>query len=553
MQDHPALSLPSGSFCPHTGRFSRFALLLLVAALCAGYPTPQAFSQRVKAAPASGASAEARTARALEQARQEGPLALRAFFKAMPKGADLHNHLGGAVYAETWIRDADEDHLCVNQKTLAFFRTAALTRSLPPQPVCGEGGVPASAAFKDPQLYDSLLDAFSMRIFVPTPEESGHDHFFNSFAKFGAVSPSHLGEWLDEVASRAAAQNEQYLELMHTPDLKAMAAIAEMLGPINMQTDFTRLRQQVLDQGLRSHLNEIRASFDDGESSRRVIEHCGEPQAAPACGVQVKYIYQVLRALPPQLVFAQLVTGFELACTDPMIVGINMVQPEDERVALDDYRLHMKMIHDLHQLYPKVHITLHAGELSPSMVQPKDLSFHIRLAVEEAHAERIGHGADVMDEDDPYGLLKEMAALRVMTEINLTSNDVILNLKGSDHPLPFYRKYHVPVALSTDDEGVSRIDLTHEYVRAALAYPLTYSDFKQMVRTSLEHSFLPGESLWEQTGQFESYDHPRAVCRVQIGGAEAASGRCAAWLRTSEKAQQQFELERRFFEFECKF
>jgi adenosine deaminase len=113
-----------------------------------------------------------------------------------------------------------------------------------------------------------------------------------------------------------------------------------------------------------------------------------------------------------------------------------------------------------------------------------------------------------------------------------------------------YRRYRVPVALSTDDAGVSRITLAHEYVRAALTYPLTYADFKQMVRASLEHSFLPGESLWENSGEFESYDHPHAVCRGQIGHASTASGACAAWLEESAKARQQFELERRSRIFE---
>jgi adenosine deaminase len=226
-----------------------------------------------------------------------------------------------------------------------------------------------------------------------------------------------------------------------------------------------------------------------------------------------------------------------------------MVQPEDWRVALANYRLQMQMVQALHTLYPKVHITLHAGELGPGMVPLDDLHFHIRAAVEEAHAERIGHGVDVMQEDRPYDLLKEMATRRVMAEINLTSNDVILNVKGADHPLPMYRLYHVPVALSTDDEGVSRINMTHEYVRAAIAYPLTYSDFKQMVRTGLEHSFLPGDSLWEQTGSWEGYSRPRAACGPQLGR-EQASGACASLLAASEKAHQQFELERRFQVFE---
>jgi adenosine deaminase len=186
------------------------------------------------------------------------------------------------------------------------------------------------------------------------------------------------------------------------------------------------------------------------------------------------------------------------------------------------------------------------------MVPPDGLLFHIRSAIEVAHAERIGHGVDVMQEDHPYDLLKRMATQRIMAEINLTSNDVILNVKGADHPLPMYRQYHVPVALSTDDEGVSRIDLTHEYVRAATTYPLTYSDFKQMVRTGIEHSFLPGDSLWEQTGAWESYARARAECSTQLGR-DQATGACASLLGASEKARQQFELEQRFHAFEAAF
>jgi adenosine deaminase len=496
---------------------------------------------------------ETRAARALEQARQQGSLALYAFFEYMPKGADLHTHLAGAVYAETFIREAASDNLCVNSKTLVFSKPNGTTRSLPPQPVCGEEGEPAANALSNQKLYDQLVDAFSMRTFVPTTIESGHDHFFASFDNFEAVEDaSHVGEWVDELASRAAAQNEQYLEIMHTPNFAPALALAGSVGPIDMQTDFAHLRQQLLDAGLRNYLPAMRAAFEQGEKRRRELEHCGDSAATPACNVQVRFLYQVLRALPSPAVFIQLVCGFELASENSLVVGINMVQPEDRRVVLANYLLQMQMVHALHVLYPKVHITLHAGEIAPGMVPPDDLRFHIRSAVEVANAERIGHGVDVMQEEHPYDLLKEMASKRVMTEINLTSNDVILNVKGADHPLPLYRLYHVPVALSTDDEGVSRINLTHEFVRAAMTYPLTYSNFKDMVRTGLEHSFLPGESLWEQSGPWENYAHARSVCRAQLGR-EQATGACAALLQGSEKARQQFALERRFHVFEGTF
>jgi adenosine deaminase len=508
--------------------------------------TPAAVAQP-QAATQNG---EIRAARALEHARQQGPLVLYAFFHDMPKGADLHTHLAGAVYAESFIREAAEDNLCINSKTLVLYKTMAMTRSLPPQPVCGEEGEPAANALTNQKLYDRLINLFSMRTFVPTTGESGHDHFFASFDHFQAAEdPRHLGEWVDELASRAASQNEQYLEIMHTPNFRPVLALAENLGTVDSHTDFAQLRQQLLDAGLQKYLPALRTEFEEGEHQRHELEHCGASGATPACNLQVRFLYQVLRALPSSAVFIQLLCGFELASSDPLVVGINMVQPEDWRVALANYRLQMQMVQALHTLYPKVHITLHAGELGPGMVPPDDLRFHIRSAVEEGHAERIGHGVDVMQEARPYELLKEMATRRVMAEINLTSNDVILNVKGADHPLPMYRLYHVPVALSTDDEGVSRINMTHEYVRAAMTYPLTYSDFKQMVRTGLEHSFLPGDSLWEQTGPWETYTRARAACRTQLG-AEKASGACASLLDASEKARQQFELERRFKLFE---
>jgi adenosine deaminase len=152
-----------------------------------------------------------------------------------------------------------------------------------------------------------------------------------------------------------------------------------------------------------------------------------------------------------------------------------------------------------------------------------------------------------MHEDRPFDLLKEMAAKHVMVEINLTSNDGILGLSGKDHPFPIYRKFHVPVSLSTDDEGVSRIDMTHEYVRAAETYTLSYSDLKQMARTGLEHTFLPGASLWREP---DAFMRQVAACASDALGAGKPTAACGDFLKSSEKAQQQWELERRFREFD---
>jgi adenosine deaminase len=489
---------------------------------------------------------EQRAERAFEAARAN-PLDLRNFLVRMPKGADLHNHLSGAIYAETWIHHAAEDGLCVDVASHSFVRPQTAARSENSQPDCGEGKVPAARAFADQHFYDALIDAFSMRSFVPSAGVSGHDHFFDSFAKFDGTSLRHSGEWLDEIAARAASQNEQYLELMETPDFIRTAQIAKEVG---WRDDLGQLRAEFLAHGLRDIIAVARTARDDAEASRNAIEHCGTPQASPACKITIRYLYQILRGFPKEQVFAQTLLGFEVASVDPRFVGINYVMPEDGRISMADYALHMKIVGFLHELYPRVHISLHAGEIAPGLVTPEGLCCHIRLAVEEAHAERIGHGVDVMYEDRPYDLLKEMAAKHVMVEINLTSNDVILGVKDKEHPLPIYRKHRVPVALSTDDEGVSRIDMTHEYVRAVESYGLSYTDLKQMVRTSLEHTFLPGASLWREPDNFTRIV---ATCAPDTSGNATRSASCAAFLKSSEKAGQQWELERRFREFEAGF
>ena len=489
---------------------------------------------------------EARAARAYQTAAHDGPLALRAFLAQFPKGADLHIHLSGAVYAESFIRDAGEDGLCVDPAALSFAK-----------PPCAPPLVEAAQVPADQKLYDRLVDAFSMRSFVPTSGFSGHDQFFSTFDRFGGLNKKHIGEWVDEVASRAAAQNQQYVELMETPIFEHAAYIAKQnpLGQGSSRQDFAQYRQTLLAVGLREEIYVDREDVRTAETLRSQIEHCGTPQAAPACHVEVRYIYQVLRGFSPEQVFAQALLGFEtiqasMEAHEPGFVGINFVMPEDGYISMRDYTLQMKMLDYLHSVYPKVHISLHAGELAMGLVPPEGLRFHIRQAVELGHAERIGHGVDVMYEDDAPGLLKEMAQRHVMVEINLSSNEGILGVKGAEHPFPRYRAAHVPVALSTDDEGVSRIEITGEYVRAALDYHLSYNELKQLARTGMEHNFLPGASLWAAP---DAFTVPAAACKAQVLGADNTTAGCKKFLDGSEKAAAQWELERRFRAFEAKF
>lgn len=497
-------------------------LAIFVAALA-----PSAWPQKK---PAPAASAEQKTARYFESVRNQ-PLLLHAFLQKMPKGGDLHNHLSGAVYAESFIQYAAQDGLCVDRNALALA-----------QPPCDAtaGKPPASVALQDSTLYGHLLDALSMRQFV-AGAESGHDHFFATFGKFGAATNGRTADMLAEARSRAAAGHLQYMELMFNPDGGAAGRLGASLG---WNDDLSKLREQLLAGGLPKIVADASKFLDDTEKREQDLLHCSQSQPDPGCKVEARYLYQVGRGLPKEVVFGQILAGFEMASKDPRVVGLNLVMPEDAYLPIHDFNLHMRMLDFLKSIYPKVHITLHAGELTQNLVPPEEL-FHVRASIERGHAERIGHGVDVMQESDPIDLLKTMAARGVLVEICLTSNDVILNVTGDHHPLPIYMKFGVPVTLATDDPGVSRGDITQEYERAAATYHLSYLELKKFARASLTYSFLPGEGLYRV--------HRPSLCAADKPRAIKPSASCAALLSSSAKAQQEWALEKAFAEFESKF
>ncbi len=502
-----------------------------------------ALQMEARTASAEPSTAEQRTMQAMEAVRRD-PLLLHNFLFRMPKGADLHSHLHSAVFAETLIADGAADGLCVDPIAKAFTKSQPVMAGAEPKPVCEQGDVPAADLYKNPDLYNGLIDAFSMRGFVPSAGETGYDHFFGAFKKFGGTDPSHTGEWLDEVAGRAARQNVQYLELMATP---TWHRLNDIIKDVAWRDDLASLRDELLAKGLVEDIPAAREFWDNAEATRNERERCGELDAAAACAVELRYIYEVFRSAPKELVFAQALFGFELAAADPRVVAINFVGEEDDHTAMTDYAEHMRMVGYLRDLYPQVHVSMHAGELAPGLVPPEGLCCHIRQAVQTARTDRIGHGVDVMYEDAPYDLMKRMADKGVLVEINLTSNADTLGVSGKHHPFPLYRKFNVPVALSTDDAGIERIDLTNEYERAVETYGLDYADLKELVRNSLEYGFLPGASLWTKRA---GYSEVVPACAGDAPGAPEPSPACAAFLAQSEKAGQQWELEGRFQAFE---
>jgi adenosine deaminase len=482
-------------------------------------------------------SDEARTQAYFESIKKD-PNLLLAFLRQMPKGADLHNHLSGSIYAESLIQWAAAAKDCVDPAVLNIVAGP-----------CRGPEVPVADALADPPLYASLIDAFSMRNWQLS-RQSGHDHFFDTFGKFGQATAGAGGNMLAETASRAASQHEVYQELMLTPTGKELETLAKSLG---WDDDFGQMQKKLIDGGLPQILATASQSIRTAEAARDRILNCNTAKADPGCQIKQRFLFQVSRGKPKEVVFAQILAGFLMAGADPKLVpldpdvlGLNLVMPEDWYVPMKDFPLHMRMLDYLHKRYPQVHIALHAGELVEGLVPPEGLQFHVRDSVETGHAERIGHGVDVMNETRPAELMREMVTRNVMVEICLTSNDVILGVRGRRHPLREYIRAGVPVALATDDEGVARSDMTHEYLKGAEEQDLSYLQLKKLARTSLEHSFLGGASLWRDGSAFTL----AAACSGKRPGADKPSPACQKLLDGSEKARLQWKLEGQFREFE---
>src|SRR4029078_5429571 len=109
-----------------------------------------------------------------------------------------------------------------------------------------------------------------------------------------------------------------------------------------------------------------------------------------------------------------------------------------------------------------------------------------------------------------------------------------------------YLEYGVPVALATDDEGVSRSEISVEFLKAAEEQGLGYLQLKAMARNSLQYAFVAGESLWSDGRKFV----PVVQCARDVAEMKLTSSSCRQYLNGNEKSRLQWQLEQDFNSFE---
>ncbi|MEI6206623.1 MAG: hypothetical protein WCP20_07570 [Desulfuromonadales bacterium] len=429
----------------------------------------------------------------------------------LPKGGDLHNHYSGAIYSETYLDWLEKLAYCIyseNDPTLQAEKYRIETRANIPESarkICRT----ADAVRKDNAFYRELLKRWSNKDYNNHyHEQSAPDQqFFDTFGYFWAASNYSYKEGLNILKERAKAENLQYLETMikGAPDTNN-PVLARQINGLARNAD-----EKDVYRALAAYADFMAG---DPEAQNKISDYVNTLETAIS-GVEdddfkIRLQSYVSRNNPPAQIFSGLYSACAASQKSKVIVGVNFVGPENGYVAMRDYKLHMQMFKFLKERFPAIRISLHAGELALGMVPPEALKFHIHDAVEVAGAKRIGHGVDISHESGAFELLDSMKAKMIAVEVNITSNEFILGVKNEAHPVNLYRRYGVPIVISTDDPGVSRNNLSGEYVLFVSRYKPSYQELKDIVFNSIRYSFLrdaeKARELNELDRRFERFE-----------------------------------------------
>jgi adenosine deaminase/adenosine deaminase CECR1 len=452
---------------------------------------------------------------------------LNLFTTMLPKGGDLHHHFSGAIFAETYLDWIDRKQYCICRANEckprggnnAEAENAPKFGILPEAPagVC----ISAQDALKDNTFFRELLEQWSNKDYANHfhAQTAPDQQFFDTFGFFGPISNAYYHEGLLLLKQRASAENVAYIETM----LKGAPSLE---NPV-LENTLNKLSSDSPQPQIAAALNSGFDLIAADPATANTLDEYRALHADAATDIddgdfKLRFQSYVSRNYDPAKVFSSMYFAFSAAKLSKLIVGVNMVGPENGYIAMRDYGLHMRMLRFFKQRFPEVKLALHAGELVLGMVPPEGLTSHINAAVRIAGAERVGHAVDIAHESDAFGLLDLMQARDTAVEINLTSNAFILGVKAEAHPVQIYRQHAVPFVISTDDAGVSRNNLSNEYLLFASRYQPDYDELKAVVYNSIHYSFLSAE---EKRLEIQALDKRFEAFEALIAGQAGIAGR----------------------------
>ena len=414
-------------------------------------------------------------------------------------GGDLHHHLGGSIPPSTLIAFSAESGLCLPEATEEPLSptdpAAAPDWTLRPPP-CTEGLRPVSDALEEGEFRSRLLRAWSMKDFLsndPLVDRlAANAHFFGLFGKID-LALDDMGRNLAAVRNEAAAQGVRYLET--STSVPASDALWELVRELDWDDDLEDLRFRLLsepgfDDARDFAVSQVRRGLTRAEE----LLGCEGSSPEPGCAVLTRLQFIGIRTMPREPMFSVTLLGYEVAAQLDQVVGVNLVAPEHHSVSIRDYDLHMRMHGILGPHYPEVGRALHAAEFTDAQAVRLGALDHLQLALAPpqaggAQAQRLGHAVSLDVETKRQWVLETLRSRNVAVEINLRSNEQLLGVRGTAHPITDYLAADVPIVLSTDDPGLMLTTMREQFVLAAAFSEVDYLALKGFVFNSIRYGF----------------------------------------------------------------
>ncbi|WP_438483462.1 adenosine deaminase family protein [Oleiharenicola lentus] len=389
--------------------------------------------------------------------RTANPAELYTLLYALPKGGDIHNHMGGSGLSEWWYEFATNPEK--NGGDTFYTRVKFSTPIETGQPLIVYRTIRKYA-------YAQLADAEK-----------------TDYVELSKLTAEQKKGWLDGL--RLDRQGEGRHEFF--------AWIWPRRGQIGQNIHVSteilvRNLQAFGAEGLRYLETQFGAdgySDNDGkaipvETAVAFIKSRLARSDAVNSGVTVRFQDTVIRFAADAERSLENTYHFIDANRD-LWVGINMAGIEENGKGyparfLQKYR-------ELRRIFPTLPLSIHAGEMDGP-------DKHIRDTL-LLGASRIGHGVNLIQDPDTLLLMRNN---QFLVEVNLISNQLLEYTPDlSKHPFPEYLRTGVPVCLNTDDRGMWDSNLTDEYYTAVTLFNLSWNEIVQLGRNSLAYSFVQPE------------------------------------------------------------
>lgn len=372
---------------------------------------------------------------------------ITAWVSKMPKGANLHLHMLGALYPKVLIKMACENNLFFNPQNFKFSKVEF------------DSYLPAED-LNNPPYYTNFCNAITLRS-NGACGRTPHDHFmYDCFTPiFDLIDFLNIDEVVEKVREQEKLAGVQYLE-MYIP------------YTLFLKIDF------------KSH------NFETTPKTR--------------------FIFEVSRTQSNDQFDEEVEECANICSTHPLAKAITIVGAEDDPRALASFDHQLETLKRLWGKF-KIPYCIHAGELTGEWVAPEDLSDHVFKVLQLPGVRRIGHAFDIVNEKKLDEIVKTFKAKDIAVEHCPISNRKIWQLPTDKLILGFLIKNGIPAVVGSDDPAVLAYEgITQDFVDIVCKQEVPYVHVKMLILNSITYSLLSDPEIEQElallTDKFSEFE-----------------------------------------------